>query len=1052
MTLLLALSVFALSTSVAQPTNWVALRQAVENANETEITELILSASFDFADYDHAITVKTHVVIHAEEQVWAIAESHPCNASSELTCSFFLVTDSENGALPGQLELSGALTVKGSRNARKSAIAVTQGATLKLNGTTMANCHTHKHGAAILVDGENSIVNASNASFFGNTASKNGGAVALIDGAKGMFANSHFDLNSCGIEGGAIYASSSFLKLTDTLLERNYATMGSGAVHLESGWAHFIRSHFSTNSAGSKSHVDTGAAGGAMTLSIGAHALIDNTAFTSNTAEQGSGAIRVCSGTNVTVIRPRFLSNTDCAKENSVTVEQFGNIVMIGGGASPPSLRGTPFAIDDDADDDTAAADDDADPATSPACSYHPSKGALNIRNCISASSCCHELKLQEATTTAAGGNVTLSQFAIIASGVATLLCVTFLVLFVHYYRKNQEARHCSDLNASDLDVDLTEPILDQNVVVTIEDPHDGPHRTGRDSMDNKLSVSSPSSSSPKLAASKAAVLTTDIMATMGMGMGLPGMGMGSNKNKPAPNELPGQIAYKSIKWTKQKGGALVVLGEGAYGVVYEGSFEGRPAAIKRIKIPSRRQAGRHQQHSNGSPNDGSSSGHLHDIHRRLTAVRTEIELLWKLRHPHILQTYGVAFVRERQEESVCLVSEQCRGSLDLYIQRSNQSTQGRGGGVHSSAESRSCGGVSNCDIDMSMPILTPNMLVRLMEETASALAFMHERRVIHRDLKPHNIFIAQDGSARIGDFGLSRLLNHHKRQSLGRHSIAAATLTMQQSLTANIGSPAYMAPELLSMPGDGAMPRLTVDLDDDPAAENDRGSGSGVETARYGAAVDIYAFGIILNCLWRRCSPYDERRFHGAIHLLRCVEDGHRPQDPVAKLGCPAFYVDLTHKCWAPKPSDRITAMGAYMLLQARGEPSGQKQGAARLSMFTSRLSCPLGSPQKERQQQQQQQQQQEKEEEERLRKIRALRQEAAAKEEEEKERLRKIRAMRRLASWQEQRKATLASRLMPEARAEEEIAAIGEGGGGEEQQHQRVERLSMDSQLDLI
>ena len=55
-----------------------------------------------------------------------------------------------------------------------------------------------------------------------------------------------------------------------------------------------------------------------------------------------------------------------------------------------------------------------------------------------------------------------------------------------------------------------------------------------------------------------------------------------------------------------------------------------------------------------------------------------------------------------------------------------------------------------------------------------------HDRRIIHRDLKAQNIFMCRNGMAKIGDFGVSRVL--------------ARTHDMVKSVN---GTPYYMAPEL---------------------------------------------------------------------------------------------------------------------------------------------------------------------------------------------------------------------------------------------------------------
>lgn len=40
--------------------------------------------------------------------------------------------------------------------------------------------------------------------------------------------------------------------------------------------------------------------------------------------------------------------------------------------------------------------------------------------------------------------------------------------------------------------------------------------------------------------------------------------------------------------------------------------------------------------------------------------------------------------------------------------------------------------------------------------QTASAIAFLHTLGIVHRDIKPDNIFLTHTGEAKIGDFGIS--------------------------------------------------------------------------------------------------------------------------------------------------------------------------------------------------------------------------------------------------------------------------------------------------------
>lgn len=66
------------------------------------------------------------------------------------------------------------------------------------------------------------------------------------------------------------------------------------------------------------------------------------------------------------------------------------------------------------------------------------------------------------------------------------------------------------------------------------------------------------------------------------------------------------------------------------------------------------------------------------------------------------------------------------------------------------------------------------------LAQLASALSHIHKLKIIHRDIKPSNIFITYDGRLKLGDFGVSKVLEHTND--------AAFTL---------IGTPLYMSPEV---------------------------------------------------------------------------------------------------------------------------------------------------------------------------------------------------------------------------------------------------------------
>ena len=62
----------------------------------------------------------------------------------------------------------------------------------------------------------------------------------------------------------------------------------------------------------------------------------------------------------------------------------------------------------------------------------------------------------------------------------------------------------------------------------------------------------------------------------------------------------------------------------------------------------------------------------------------------------------------------------------------------------------------------------------RVAAEVAAGMAYLHSRGIVHRDLKPENVMLTADGTARIGDFGLS---SQRRLSTGGMLSAAAGTL-----------------------------------------------------------------------------------------------------------------------------------------------------------------------------------------------------------------------------------------------------------------------------------
>src|SRR5262249_18996880 len=110
----------------------------------------------------------------------------------------------------------------------------------------------------------------------------------------------------------------------------------------------------------------------------------------------------------------------------------------------------------------------------------------------------------------------------------------------------------------------------------------------------------------------------------------------------------------------------------------------------------------------------------------------------------------------------------------------------------------------------------------RLVEQVAEGLAEVHACGLLHRDLKPQNILLGDDGMPRLVDFGL-------------------AVPLASEALQAVAGSPPYMAPEQA------------------------RGQGERID-----ARTDVYGLGAVLYFLLTGQPPHDGKTFDAILENAR--------------------------------------------------------------------------------------------------------------------------------------------------------------------------------------
>jgi eukaryotic-like serine/threonine-protein kinase len=179
---------------------------------------------------------------------------------------------------------------------------------------------------------------------------------------------------------------------------------------------------------------------------------------------------------------------------------------------------------------------------------------------------------------------------------------------------------------------------------------------------------------------------------------------------------------------------------------------------------------------------------------------------------------------------------------------------------------------------------LPVNEAVRLLREIASALAYAHERGIVHRDIKPDNILLS-GGSAMITDFGVAKALSASSNdESEGMTSLGVA-----------LGTPAYMAPE-----------QATADPSIDHRA-------------------DIYAFGVVAYELLSGQPPFAGRPAQNmlAAHVTETPEALVR-----RRPGVPAALGALVMRCLEKRAADRPqTAAEVVHALDDLTTPSGGTQ-----------------------------------------------------------------------------------------------------------------------------
>ncbi|KDO27149.1 TKL protein kinase [Saprolegnia parasitica CBS 223.65] len=277
------------------------------------------------------------------------------------------------------------------------------------------------------------------------------------------------------------------------------------------------------------------------------------------------------------------------------------------------------------------------------------------------------------------------------------------------------------------------------------------------------------------------------------------------------------KVDFHLIQYTRK-------LTKGAFGEVWLGQFKGRYVAIKQIL--EERKADK----------------------KEIECFVAEIKLMLHLQHPNVLDFLGFSW--NPRDGNLCFLTEYMKnGDLFYHLQKRKAT------------------------------LTWPIEKIKIALDIAQGLVYLHSLtpKIIHRDLKSKNVLLDANWTAKINDFGISRV-----RQ-------------FEETMTAGVGTALWAAPEVFM-------------------------------GKKYNDRADIYSLGVVLSELDTCAIPFADQAIgkNGKLDGMAVIKlVTQKRAKPTFSVECPPAVLDLAMRCLDYEPERRPSAMEVVRLIQDVVQPA---------------------------------------------------------------------------------------------------------------------------------